>query len=83
MKEAIIRKKVIGLLKAKDWHCWFPCKVRFQQTDIFGVIDIVAVKKKKIKWIQLTTLANIRAREKKVLKWKHETRAEIPVEVWG
>ncbi len=82
MKETAIRKKAIDQLK--DWQCWYPPKVRWRKEgDIFGVIDLVAVKKKKHKWIQLTTLTNIRAREKKVLKWKEETGAKIPVEVWG
>ena len=48
-----------------------------------GVIDLVAVRGKNIKWIQFTTMSNIQARRRKILKWKQDTGAEIPIEVWG
>ena len=45
-------------------------------------IDL-AIKGKNIKWIQLTSLPNIRAREKKILRFFAETGSFIKGEVWG
>lgn len=84
MKEAEIRKKVIAILTADRWVCWFPHKARWaKESDIFGVYDLILAKKNRIKFIQLTTLSNIRAREKKVKKFLTKHNLSIYSEVWG
>lgn len=65
------------------WHCWTPPKVRFQETDIFGIADMVCAKGKKIKWIQYTTKSNISARKKKIAEAFIHHSFSIPIEVWG
>jgi len=82
MKEALIRKKAIEILNKEDFLCWYPQKSRWaKESDIFGCYDILAVNKTNgnILFIQLTTLSNIRTREKKV------RRKALPVysEIWG
>ena len=83
MKEALIRKKVITELEKKDFTCWFPKKVKFQETDVFGVFDVLAIKGRKVRWVQLTTITNIKAREKKVLDFLRKTKSLIVGEIWG
>ncbi len=83
MKEAIIRKKAIQQLEKDKWFCWFPKKVKFQETDVFGVYDILAVKKKTVRWIQITTLSNISARRHKIEGFLKRTKADLPSEIWG
>ena len=86
MKEAVIRKKVIDILTDKGWICWYPSPVRWKkETDIFGVYDVLAIHKKsgRIKFIQLTTLHNIRARERKVKGFLKKHNLSIYSEVWG
>ena len=40
--EKIIRRKALDLLKDEGWICWFAPKVKFHETDIFGIIDLMA-----------------------------------------
>jgi len=82
-KEAVIRKKVITMLTQAKWVCWYPPKVRFQQSDVFGIIDVLALRGKEKKNIQITTLANIPTRRKKILAFLKMTNVELPVEIWG
>jgi len=83
MKETAIRKKAIELLEKDHWHCWFPKKVKYQETDVFGVFDILAIKRSTIRWIQITSLSNIRARERKIMSFLGKVKANLPWEVWG
>ena len=83
MKEAIIRKKAVELLKKDKWVCWFPAKVKFQETDIFGVYDLVCVRKNRLKFIQLTTLSNLSARRKKIQNFLISNGVSIPSEIWA
>jgi len=83
VKEAEIRKKAIEILQGKGWITWFPSKVRFKQNDIFGIIDLLAVKKKKMKKIQLTTLPNVSAKRKKITNFLKKNKVEMTVEIWG
>lgn len=83
MKEAVIRKKVITELEKEGFACWFPKKVKFQETDVFGVFDVLAIKGREVRWVQLTTIVNIRTREKKVLSFLERTKSLIVGEVWG
>ncbi len=82
-KEAIIRKKAIQILKDKGWIVWFAPKVKYQQTDVFGIIDLLAIKGKRMKKIQLTTLANVSTRRRKIQKFLKKFKIEMSVQIWG
>lgn len=84
MKESLIRHKAIEILEEDGYRVWYPPKVKWiKEGDIWGVYDLMAVKEKQLKWIQLTTLTNIRAREKKILKFLLDSGADLHSEVWG
>ncbi len=82
-KEFQIRKKAIQILEEKKWIVWCPSKVRYQQNDVFGIIDVLAIKGKHKKNIQLTTLSNISARRKKITNFIKKFKVEISVEIWA
>jgi len=82
-KEAEIRKKAIGKLQDDGWITWFAPKVKFKQTDVFGIIDLLALKGKKKKNIQLTTMSNLSARRKKITCFLKENKIEMTVEIWA
>jgi len=82
-KEAEIRKKAIKILKKEKWVTWFAPKVKFKQTDVFGIIDLLALKGKKRKNIQLTTLPNVSAKRKKITNFLKKYKVELPVEIWA
>jgi len=86
MKEIGIRKEAIKILEKEKWIVWYPSKVRWRkEQDIFGVFDLVCIWKHMIKFIQLTTLSNIRAREKKIKKFLDKNKVKLywSPEVWG
>ncbi|PIR91151.1 hypothetical protein COU02_01020 [bacterium (Candidatus Gribaldobacteria) CG10_big_fil_rev_8_21_14_0_10_37_46] len=83
MKEAEIRKKAIKILTDRNWICWFPSKVRYKQNDIFGIIDLLAIKRKKMKKIQLTTLPNLSIKRKKITNFLKKNKVQMTVEVWA
>ena len=88
MKEAVIRKKAIEILLCKKWVYWYAPKVKFQQTDIFGVFDMVCWKRteKKLKFIQLTTYSNLSARRKKIQSFFQTNKIKpkaADVEIWA
>ncbi|HOK35388.1 MAG TPA: hypothetical protein PLL80_02050 [Candidatus Pacearchaeota archaeon] len=82
-KEAEIRKKAVEVLKEDGWIVWYPPKIRFKQTDIFGVIDLLALKGRNQKNIQLTTTSNLATRRKKINKFLEEFQLGITVEIWA
>jgi len=82
-KETEIRKKAIQELTSKGWVTWYPSKVRYKQNDIFGIIDLLALKKKKMRYIQLTTLPNVARQRKKILNFFKKRKVELPVEIWA
>jgi len=82
-KEAVTRKRAIQILKKENWICWYPSKVKYKQNDIFGIIDLLAIKGRRMKKIQLTTLPNISTRRKKILNFLKEFKVELPVEIWA
>jgi len=82
-KESQIRKKAIKILADGNWIYWYPPKVKYKQTDVFGIIDLLALKGKKKKNIQLTTLSNISVRRKKIINFLTEFKIELPVEIWA
>jgi len=83
VKEATIRKKAIELLTAEGWVCWYPKKVKFQETDIFGVFDLICARGSEIKLIQLTTLPNLSARRRKIRRFLKEHNLQLKYEIWA
>lgn len=82
-KEREIRKKAIEKLTKSGWLTWYPAKVRYKQNDIFGIIDLLALKRNKIRYIQLTTLPNIARQRKKILNFFKKKNVKLPVEIWA
>ncbi len=81
-KETVTRKKAIRELQAAGWIVWWPPKIRYKQTDVFGIIDVLALKGRQKKNIQLTTLSNVSARRKKIMSFLKEYKVELSVEIW-
>ena len=82
-KEALIRKKAIQILEKAGWITWFASKVKYQQTDVFGIIDLLALRGKERKNIQLTTLPNVSAKRKKIISFLRKFKVQLPVEIWA
>lgn len=82
-KESYTRKKLIKILKDDGWVCWVPPKVKFKQSDVFGIIDLLALKGRKQKNIQLTTVPNISTKRKKIIAFLTSYKVELPVEIWA
>ena len=82
-KEAVIRKRAVQILKEKKWAVWYPSKVKYKQNDIFGIIDLLAVKGRRMKKIQLTTLPNISTKRKKITAFLKKFKVEMSVEIWA
>ncbi len=74
---------MIQLLEDDGWVCWFPPKVKFRESDVFGIIDVLALKGKNKKNIQLTTLPNISAKRKKIRSFLERTKVQPTVEIWA
>jgi hypothetical protein len=90
-KEAEIRKKAVQVLAKQNWLVWWPAKAIFKQNDIFGIFDLICVKKRagNLKFIQLTTLPNLSTRKKKIraffkkIKINSRIRNNMGVEIWA
>ncbi len=88
-KESEIRKKAVQILEKQKWLIWWPSRAIFKQNDIFGVFDLICLKKKlgSLKFIQLTTLSNLSTRRKKIknfLKKNQISKQNLAnIEVWG
>lgn len=83
MTEAVIKRAVYKQLKDEGYIGWSAPKVKYQETDIFGIFDGVFLKDSDLRFIQWTTSSNMRAREKKILKFYEENKVFLPCEVWG
>lgn len=83
MTEAKIRKEAKKILISEGFYPWCPAKAKYQETDIFGIYDCLAIKDSEIRYIQWTSVGNMRAREKKIKKFFEEHKCFIPCEVWG
>ena len=81
-KEIETRKKAIQELTSRGWLTWYPAKVRFKQNDIFGIIDLLALKRRKMRYIQLTTLPNLARQRKKILDLFKKKKVKLLVEIW-
>jgi len=82
-KESLIRKKAVKILQDRGFVCWYAPKVKFHETDIFGVVDLLALRGKQRKNIQLTTLPNVSAKRKKITAFFKKYKVEFPVEIWA
>ncbi|HUW71930.1 MAG TPA: hypothetical protein VMV66_01900 [Candidatus Humimicrobiaceae bacterium] len=88
-KESEIRKKAVQILEKKKWLIWWPSRAIFKQNDIFGIFDLICLKKKigSIKFVQLTTLSNLSTRRKKIKNFLEEyqlsKQSSADIEVWG
>jgi len=83
MKEAYLRKKAIQLLQKQGWIVWFPKKVKFQETDIFGCYDLICARGSEIRLIQITTTPNLSARRRKIKNFLDVNQLKLPSEVWA
>lgn len=81
-KEAETRKKAIKELTSRGWITWYPAKVRFKQNDVFGIIDLLALKGRKLRHIQLTTPKNVARCRTKILSFFRKRKVRLPVEIW-
>lgn len=82
-KESVIRKKVVQMLEKEKWVCWCPKKVKFHESDVFGIVDLLALRGRRQKNVQLTTLPNISAKRRKITAFLKKYKVEFPVEIWG
>ena len=75
MKEKTIKKYFKRWCKKYNWLCWFPIRNRFKKVDIFGVFDVIIIKRSgEVGFVQLTTKSNISARRRKIEKWLAENQ---------
>ncbi|PIZ89446.1 MAG: hypothetical protein COX89_01550 [Candidatus Nealsonbacteria bacterium CG_4_10_14_0_2_um_filter_37_10] len=81
-KEIETKKKAIQELISRGWLIWYPSKIRYKQNDIFGIIDLLALKRRKMRYIQLTTLPNLARQRKKILNFFKKEKVKLPVEIW-
>lgn len=81
-REAETRKKAIRELEGSGWVIWYPAKVRFKQNDVFGIIDLLALKGRKLRHIQLTTKSNVARCRKKILAFFRKKKTWLKVEIW-
>jgi hypothetical protein len=82
-KESVIRKKIIKILEEQGFVCWYAPKVKFRTTDVFGIVDLLALRGRQRKNIQLTTLPNVSAKRKKITAFLKKHKVEFPVEIWA
>jgi hypothetical protein len=83
MTESKIKKAVYQELKKQGFVGWSAPKVKYQETDIFGIFDGVFLKDSDLRFIQWTSVSNMRAREKKIMSFFNRTKTFLPCEVWG
>lgn len=81
--EKLIRSKAREILKKEGFHLWCPSKVRYKETDIFGIFDGLAIRDSDLRFIQWTTKHNAKARVNKINAFFDEHACFIPCEVWG
>ena len=85
--EKTIKKHAIEKLKEEGWTCWSPAKVKFQETDIWSIFDICCWRGGKMLFLQITSVSNVRARERKIRNFMEANKLKKPsgskIEVWG
>lgn len=82
-KESVLRKKVVEILEKNGWITWYPSKTKYKQNDIFGIIDLLAIKGRQKKNIQITTSSNTAERRKKIVNFLKNFKIEMLVEIWS
>lgn len=83
MTESVIKKAIYKQLEKEGWYGWSAPKVKYQETDIFGIFDGVFVKDSDIRWIQWTTVGHVTDRKKKIEKFFEDKKCFIGCEIWG
>ena len=85
MTEKQIRKEATKTITKQNGICWFASKVKFKkESDIFSIWDgLVIYPPATLIPIQLTTIENIRAREKKIKKFLANREIEIFSQIWA
>ena len=83
MKEKQIRDKAVEILKSQGWFCWWSPKAKWQETDVFGIGDILCSRKDSVKLIQVTTTSNLSARRKKIKKVLENMELGCLIEIWA
>ena len=81
MKEATLIIKSKKYLREKGYtEFWKPPKNRWsKEEDVFGIIDILCLKKPgDLLGVQITTFQNRKARKKKIEKWIKKTGMDSP-----
>ena len=88
--KALVRKQ----LEKEGYLVWYPPVSRFapkfpycdethSAKDIFTLFDCLALKDSEVRFIQYTSIGNIRAREKKILNFFEKYKVFCPCEIWG
>lgn len=85
MTETELRKRAKKEIIDQRGIPWFAPRTRYgQEKDIFGVWDCLALYPPiTIVPIQITTIGNIRAREKKIKSFLRKANAQIYSEIWA
>lgn len=80
MTENEIRKRASARLKADGWAYWYPpllYRLRGYERDIFGVFDLIAMRKNKLLFIQLTTRQHVSERRRKIQAFMRESGCDF------
>lgn len=78
MKESQIFAKAKQELEGAGFTVWKPAKVKFAETDIFGIFDLIAVRRGDLPYfIQLTTYSNASKRCRKIMDFFARTGSFI------
>ena len=85
MREAEIKRRAIQEIIKQKGIPWFASKVKWKkESDAFGVWDgLIIYPPTMLIPIQLTTIGNIRAREKKIKKFLVDKGVEIFSQIWA
>jgi len=69
--------KAVKSLEKQGWKCIKPVRVRWQPEDFFGLFDIIAVKKGKVRFIQVSAkyvTGRTREWQDRWMAWKHHSK---------
>ena len=84
MTESELRRKAKIKIIEDRGVPWFAPRVKWIECDIWGVYDaIVLYPPVTIVPIQITTIGNVRAREKKIKSFLRRVKALIYSEIWA
>lgn len=84
LPEKKIRALAEAKLSAMGYATWAAPHVRFKkEQDIFGFADLLAVKGKRVLFVQITSASNVSARLTKCRNAMTEKGITVTTEVWG